>query len=206
MAARKLSKREGTLLGVLGVVAVIVLWVSSGGKSPFSGSAKEQAKKAEPFGDAPQVYMAMLTRDAEPYDPNGRDLFTYSKRPLTPDERAAQAAQRKAADDARVQRAQANAERARAAAAAKPPPPPKPVGPRAPKANFDYLGYLGPKDNMIAVFDRGRGEEELILARTGDVVEEDFLLKQINYQTVVLGYTDERFKNKTQELSMKKGR
>ncbi|NIW73914.1 MAG: hypothetical protein GWN08_01410, partial [Gemmatimonadetes bacterium] len=80
-------------------------------------------------------------------------------------------------------------------------PTPRPQKPIPPKPDFTYLGYLGPKDNRIAVFDLG--EEEPILAQAGDVIAEAFTVVEFKYQSVVLGFTDERFKDETTELEMK---
>jgi len=203
--ARKLSKREGRLLVVLGLVALLMLYFNSGGKSPFGGDGEKKVEETAPFDPAPEVMLAMLTRDVEPYDPNGRDLFKYSERPLTPEERAALEAQRRAQQQQQQQAAQRKIEAQQKAIEARrqAPQPAQPTGPRPPQPRFEYLGYLGPKDNLIAVFDRKSGEDPLLLARAGEVVEEEYLLKQINYHTVVLGYTDERFKNQTKELPMK---
>jgi hypothetical protein len=203
--ARKLSKREGTLLVVLGVAAALFLYFNSGGKSPFGSGGDEKVEKIEPFGSAPEVMLAMLNRSAEPYDPNGRDLFKYSERPLTPEERAALEAQRRAQQQQQQQAQQRRVEAQQKAAEARrqAPKPAQPTGPRPPQPRFEYLGYLGPKDDLIAVFDRKSGEDPLLLARAGEVVEEEYLLKSINYHTVVLGYTDERFRNQTKELPMK---
>jgi len=41
-----------------------------------------------------------------------------------------------------------------------------------------------------------------MLARVGDVVEAKFKLLEFKYEKVVLGYTDERFKDSKTELEM----
>ena len=45
--------------------------------------------------------------------------------------------------------------------------------------------------------------EDLLLARVGETVEEQFTVQDIKYQKVVLGFTAEEFKSQTTELSMK---
>ena len=75
----------------------------------------------------------------------------------------------------------------------------KPQGPRPPSVNFEYLGYLGPKDDKIAVFEKG---EELEQARVGEVILEQFRLLEFKYEAVVIGYVDERFRDQSTELKM----
>ena len=100
----------------------------------------------------------------------------------------------------------------RAPRKAPPPPPPRPKPPpraevKQPKAKppypeFKYLGYLGPKDRRIAVFEHPAADEAPILARVGDVVQEHFRLLEFRYEKVVFGYTDKQWDNRTAELDM----
>ena len=40
----------------------------------------------------------------------------------------------------------------------------------------------------------------MTLARAGDIVEKQFRLVEFKYESVIMGYVDERFKDKTTEL------
>jgi hypothetical protein len=148
---------------------------------------REQDDVEMRIGKAPIVRMDLLAHDVEEFESPGRDLFDY----YTPPKKTV----------------------------APPPPPPKPkpererplpgppaapprpavVGP--PKPSFNYLGFLGPKEARIAVFDTGKGSD-LMLARIGDVLEDKFTLLEFKYEKVVIGYTDDRFKGQTAELEM----
>ena len=46
--------------------------------------------------------------------------------------------------------------------------------------------------------------ENMVLARSGEVVQEKFRVLEFRYETIVMGYTDERFRDKTTELSVKR--
>jgi hypothetical protein len=208
--ARRLTRRESVLLGGL---------VAAGAAYLYWGSVREASRLtpvaagAEPGSlkfDPPVVQMALLTRPPEEYDPEGRDLFKYAQRPETAAERRTRAAAE--AERVRELHRQAEAQRRRdeerrkqeallaEVTARTPQPPPRPPAPTPPRVNFTYLGYLGPKEDRIAVFEHG---DELLLARAGEVIQEHFRIKEIRYQRVVLGYTRDEFKNQTTELTMK---
>jgi hypothetical protein len=76
------------------------------------------------------------------------------------------------------------------------------TGPKPPAINFTYLGYLGPKNGKIAVFEDGN---QVMLARAGDVVKDQFRVVEFGFEAVVMGYVDERFKDQTSELRQKAG-
>jgi len=189
--ARKLSSRERGMLVALGLVALIFVWILSGEDLPGVPSSGDGDGAGNLRVDSPPVVqMALLTRAAEGYDPAGRDLFKYGQRPTPPPD--PDVAKRKAAA------ADARAKAAATRAAATPKPPPRPTGPRPPRIDFAYLGYLGPKDDKIAVFE---GNEEVILARSGEVFNEQFRVVDIQYESVVIGFTDPRFEARTETLS-----
>jgi len=188
--ARKLSAREYTLLGVLAVAALTVLWFRDDNRL-FGGSAEEE-RLPLPSGEAPLVNMGHLVAEAEPFDPDGRNLFLY----YTPPPPKVKAPPRPKVDPAAAERARRQAQLRRA-------PQPTQDRPtaalRPPVVQFKYLGFLGPKDQKLAVFEKG---EDLTLAAVGDVLEEQFRLVSFKYEGVVIGYTDDRFKDQTTELQM----
>lgn len=194
--ARKLSSRERNLLIVLGIVALVVLWrvAGSDGARPAGSGTGEDGEEFG-LGEPPVVSMALLARLAEGYDPEGRDLFKYGKKPPPPPDPKVLEAKRKA-DDARRQAAAA------AAAKRKNTPPPAPRGPVPPKINFTYVGYFGPKDDKIAVFEE---KDEVLIARRGETLLDDFRVVEIQYESVVIGFTDPRFEKKTETLGSTKG-
>ena len=184
--ALKLSGREYFLLGVLFVAAAFVLFWRDGG--PLFERDAEGAARTAALGDAPHVNWDRLTAESEAYDPGGRNLFQYYTPPPP-----------------RVAR------EARPEPVRKPPPvrakavprvteqkPTRPVR-RPPSVSFKYLGFLGPKDDKIAVFEKG---QDLELVRLGEIVQEEFRLVDFKYEGVVIGYVDERFADQTTELRM----
>jgi hypothetical protein len=184
--ALKLSGREYFLLGVLIVAAGFVLFWRDGG--PLFERSEDGKARAAALGDAPLVHWDRLVAEPEAYDPGGRNLFQYYTPP--PPRTAPQRIERPVARKA-------------------PPPRPQPrrvttpttTGQtvRPPTVSFKYLGFLGPKDDKIAVFEKG---QELELVRVGEIVQKDFRLVDFKYEGVVIGYVDERFADQTTELRM----
>ncbi len=142
--------------------------------------------------------MDLLAARAEAYDANGRDLFKYSQRPPSAEE-----VRRSREEAARRQKEMEEANQRAALAAARwqqeekervkeavlhpqPPPPPAP-----PPIDLRYLGYLGPKDDRIAVFEDGKN---LLVARKGEVVKDQFRVVEVKWETVVLGFVRAEFK------------
>ena len=65
------------------------------------------------------------------------------------------------------------------------PPPPEVAKP--PRIPFRFLGTLGPKRRRIAVFSEG---DEIINALAGDVIQEQFRVAKIGFESVTIEYVD----------------
>jgi hypothetical protein len=65
-----------------------------------------------------------------------------------------------------------------------PPPLPTPT-PVPPDINFKFIGTFGPRDHPIAVLLMG---DQLLNAHTGDVVFDRFILRNIGYESVDVGF------------------
>lgn len=168
----------------------------------------------------PAVLLERLSDEKVAYDPSQRNIFRYGNIPPKPpskEELAAIEAAKKAAEDARQAAMQAalDAQKKQAEAleaAAKnqppidpatglpvgvtPPPPPKPV---PPAITLRYSGYLGSEQNKMAVLYNG---EDMLLARSGDVLEKQFKVLDIGYDWVKIGYVDPQFADQYQKLRM----
>ena len=226
----KKRRRELILGGALLVVAA-VYFTRSGGEST-GGAAQETLMVTEPpaaVGKAmakissvkiPSVLLERLSDEKVPYDPTQRNIFRFGNLPPSPEELARIAAAKQAADQARQAAIQAelDAQKNAAAAAAAaeeaarnqppidpttglpvgvvPPPPPKPM---PPAITLRYSGYLGSEHDKMAVLYSG---EDMLLARTGDVVEKQFKILDIGYDWVKIGYVDPQFADQYQKLRM----
>src|SRR5262249_42266519 len=69
-----------------------------------------------------------------------------------------------------------------------PPPPPAPVEPpkpAPPQFPYHYIGTFGTAANPIATFS---GDGKIINVRTGDTIDEKFILRSIGIESVEIGY------------------
>ncbi len=206
--ARRPTSREIVLAAFLLVIAVGYLWYRSGSSTARDVllAADENAKKEAQPPPAPVVRTDLLAMRAAGYETHGRDLFQYAARPPSVEEvqrmkeeaarrkREAEEAAKRAAEEA-ARRQKEQEEIAKEMAIHPPPPPP----PTPPAISFRYLGYLGPKEAKIAVFENGN---EMLLARKGEVVAKEFKVVDIKYDTIVMGFVRPEFEGQTRELAM----
>jgi hypothetical protein len=182
---RSLSNREKIMVVVLGVAAVIAYRALTGEGIGFGGPAAEN-REARTFGEPPVVRMDLLAQGRDDFDPKGRNLFNYyTPPPAKPKYKPPPPPP----PPRQVKRA-----------IPPPPPPPKKPAPQAPAPNFSYLGFLGPKDEKIAVFD---GAEGVFLARAGEVLDKEFRLVEFKHDSVMMSYTDKKWDGRTTELKLK---
>jgi len=186
---RSPTQREYVFIVLLVAAALAYFWVRGGGMG--LGGRLAQDDDSDPLGIAPIVRLDRLDLPPDDYDPEGRNLFKYGPPPRArganvapppPPQRVEQPPRRE-----QQQRPQRPRQTQTTTTAARPPTP-----------DFSYIGFLGPNRSRIAVFEG----EEMILARVGDVVQQHFRLKEFKYEVVVLGYTDERFRDQTTELEI----
>jgi len=192
---RKITSREWGMIAFLAAVGLFAIF-SRGGRGTASGDGTAGLEELD-VSLTPVVDMAALNAQPVTYDPEGRSLFKYYEPP-------------------RPQPVRTPPPRPTEVRKPPPPPPPQPDreprerGPATippPKPNFTYLGFFGPKDNKIAVFE---DKDDIMLAQTGDVVWDKFIVLDFKYEGVVLGFTEKRFAGQTTELPQlniaKKGR
>lgn len=191
---RKPTPRETVMLVALGVIALVMAfridWQSVG----LGGGNAGLDEGDDKIGEAPIIRLSRLNQDPAGYDPKGRNLFEYGPPPR------AKTTPRPMPPPPKQEKIERKAQPTLPPRPTTPPPPP-PV--RAPQPQFKYIGFMGPKDNKIAVFDAG---DETLLAQVGDIVQDQFLVREFKYRKVILGYTDRRFAEQSAELEMKKPR
>jgi hypothetical protein len=188
--ARTLGTREKILAGILVVTAILVLYYGTDGESigPGSPGGPSKKEKDKPLGEPPVIHLALLERETDGLGADARNLFDYYVPPPPP----------------RLEPPAPPPRRIEQPVPINPNPVPRaPAGPAAPvppTPDFDYLGYIGPIEAKIAVFGKG---EDVLLAQVGEVVDERYRLLEFGYETVVLGYTEERFGDKTTEVKLR---
>jgi len=188
----KPSTREWTMIGFLAVVAVVGYYYGRPDAGGEVGGA--DAAKFGTLGEPPVVLLARLELNQESYDQKARNLFKYYVPP--PPQRKAPPPRKIVAPPSTMSKPVVR----------KPPPPSQPGPPRAaqpPRMSFQYIGLLGPKELPVAVFEQNG---QIMVHRIDEVIQDEFILKEFKHEAVVMGYTDERFKDQTTELQQKKGR
>ncbi len=188
---RKLSPREMLLLVVVAGLAILG-WVYSGGGGLGGGGGGSQELTGLDYGDPPVVELARLDLEPVSYNAKARNLFAYYVPPPPPRQAPPPRVQtppppRQPPPPRVVQQ--------------RPPTPQQPVQPKAPRPNFRYIGHLGPKDNKIAVLEHG---DDVLLASIGEPILNMYKVVEFRYETLVIGYTEERFADQTTELPLKR--
>ena len=109
-----------------------------------------------------------------------RNLFAFEQDPavILAQRRQAQEAAEKAAEAAK------KAQWIKAHTYGPPPPPPPPQPPAIP---FSFIGYFGPADDRLAVF-QTQGSNVLLLARKGETVLNQFRVVDIGYESAEIGF------------------
>jgi hypothetical protein len=185
---------------VVAAVALFFMWRGGGGASPFPGRDRGEEEEEAPF-DLAAVHLAVLEGGRAGYDPKGRNLFRYTEPPPSAEELAArEEARRRAqmeADRARRQREEMERRRreqeeaARLASLQQQERDAERLareGPRPPEIHYSYIGYLGPRNERVAVLlDR---EGKLLVAKEGEIVEEHFRIVYIGYSYLEMGWSE----------------
>lgn len=185
---RKLTSREIFLLvAVLGLV--ILGWIYGSGGGLGGGGVKAQELAEISYGEPPVVQLARLEQASVDYDSKARNLFNYYTPPVQ---------KPKPTPPPVVKR---DPPSRTAAPVVQRPPVATPPKPKPPRPNFRYIGFLGPKNNKIAVLEQG---EEVLLASIGEVIQEHYKVVDFKYEALVIGYTAERWADETTELKMKR--
>jgi len=184
---RRLSGRERLLLGVLGLSAAI-LWIRAPNGSVGLVDRPGRFGAGLELGDPPLIRLDLLERSVTDFDADGRDLFEY----VNPGTHQTARRRREAHAPRRD-----GPEREKGVTSASTPATPAPPSP-----SFSYIGLLGPRDNRIAVFNKG---DEVLVAQVGDVIDRSFQLLEFRHEAVVLGCIDEQYRCKTLLLGRSSG-
>jgi hypothetical protein len=83
-----------------------------------------------------------------------------------------------------------------------PRPNPKAASHGPPNPRLTYLGYVGLVSDPIAVFKVKGSRGKILLAKTGDVLQAEFVVTSIDSDRVELGFTRNEYRQKTTTLSM----
>jgi len=214
------AQRRQLLLLIALVVAVAAL----GWKLPASlfgtGGAAEERTVADNVAPLDKKLASMLEIPSIPLErPAGgrglrrqRNLFEFSQSPeAVAAERARQEAERRAEVE-RVER-EARLARERQAEAARrallppePPPPPPPLLLRSRRRSATPTSPTSPSsrapEEYLAALQKKEGKPTTAIVKVGDVLDNQFVVKKIDIDQVVVSYTDPRFSDQTQSVRL----
>jgi hypothetical protein len=185
----------------------------------FEGETAEEIEKAEislgerldRLSELPGIPLDK-PYSAEDYSAQ-RNLFDFTKSPeQLAAEKARREQQRKAAEQQREQekeRRQRQQER-RQRLAQQEQQDEKERIPPPPDFKYTYVAYMsrlqGPEDAM-AVLVKGSGardpkKENIRIVRNGEIVDDEFVIKEIDLDNLVIGYTDDRYSGQTRRVEL----
>ena len=214
------AQRRQLLLLIALVVAVAALgWNYRASLFGTGGAAEERTaadnvapldKKLASMLEIPSIPLERPQAD-EAYD-RQRNLFEFSQ---SPEAVAAERARQEAERRAEVERAEREARlaRERQAEAARrallppepPPPPPPPPPPQPPAFRYTYVAYIAQlqgAEEYLAALQKKEGKPTTAIVKVGDVLDNQFVVKKIDIDQVVVSYTDPRFSDQTQSVRL----
>lgn len=205
------KQRLGRLLMVLLGAFVLVVFLYSdiltaSPQTDTSAADINLAKLSAELRELDQMPALQITReDAGDAFELRRTVFSFDE---SPEERAAEAMRARQAREAAEREAQRVEEIRRREAEAPPQPPPPPPPPEPPQFPFTYYGHAISStdgETITACLQRtGGGKDRFVWVRPGDIIENKFVIKQIDRDSLTIGYTDERFKDRSTTLQLVK--
>ncbi len=209
------KNRMGLLVVLLVALVATVVYMNL---DRFMPEGRDDAENAEgvSLGERLNAMRALpefeLDRPLVGADYTGsRNLFSYSQSP---------AAARK--DEEQKRRKEQQAAKARTAqelrrqrnAKLPPPKPQKPRDPPPPDFRYGYIGYFSvltqPVSYMAVLTKSGQGgkgaeakKDNMRVVTVGDIVDDAFVVKKIDMDVLVVGYTNPKFREKTKTVKLK---
>jgi len=185
------DQRQKVLLGALLVLMLVVGWrqfgprITAGSGSRESGIRGQGAAEGNVGSvvDLPEVVelrLEDLEKVAGQFSP-GRDPFRFGEAGVVeaePTEEQNEEAERQAAAQEALRRAMEAQRRQEAMASGRP---------VLPDLDLKYLGSFGPRQGRLAVFSDGA---EIFNALEGGVLKDHFVIRQIGFESVDVGYLD----------------
>ncbi len=206
------AKHTLFIILVVGFFVIVYYQMSEqslfGGKASVASSSSRGARsdKNPVKYDVPSVKIDLLSQNSATFDPTGRNLFNYDKPKPTPAEleairKAQEEAQRRAEEERkrREEELRKQAEQAQKDAEQRSHLPPPPAPP--PSVTFKYIGYIGNPDDKIAVLEEGK---DLYFGKEGETVKEHFLIVNIDFDSLIVGYNKPEWQKQTKVLPLGK--
>lgn len=218
MKIAQASRRQGLLLATLLVAVAVLAWnyrgVILGKRAPRGENGGEKAETVAPLDARLEALNKISPIPIERPATEGiydrqRNLFEYGQ---SPEALAAERAREEAARRAEIERQEREVQMAKqreveaARRSLEPPrPPPPPPPPQPPPFRYTYVAYiaqLSGAQEYLAALQKREGKTTTAVVKVGDVIDEQFVVKKIDFDQVVVSYTDPRFKDQTQSVRL----
>lgn len=202
------ARRRNVLLGLFVVAVAVAGWQYRDALMPGDAGAAAPGlvisdPRIQQLAALPEIPVERQGTTRE-YSPR-RNLFDFAPDPVAVEaerrrreQRRKLAEERKQKEEKRRQAARAR-KQARAASGEKPLPPP-------PSFSYTYVGYARPvadERGFIAfLVKKGAKTPRPVPVRVGDIVDDKFVVKRIDLDQVVIGYTDERYRGRTKAVKL----
>lgn len=209
------KNRTGLLVVLLVALAATVVYMNLDRFMPAGRDSDENAEGVS-LGERLNAMRALpdveLDRPLTGVDYTGsRNLFSYAQSPaaVRKDEELARR-KAKQAEKAR----QTQEERRKRKANRPPQKPQKPRDPPPPDFRYGYIGYFSlltqPVSYMAVLTKTGQGgkgtaskKDNMRVVTVGDIVDDAFVVKKIDMDVLVVGYTNPKFREKTKTVKKK---
>ena len=216
MKIAEAQRRQLMLAGLLVVAVAALGWnyrttlFGAGGEEAGRAAADKVAPLDKQLASMLEIPAIPLERpEAEEAYDRQRNLFEYSQ---SPEAVAAERARKEAEHRAEVERVEREARlaRERQAEAARrallpPQPPPPPPPPQPPAFRYTYVAYIAQlqeNEEYLAALQKKEGKTTTAIVKVGDVLDNQFVVKKIDIDQVVVSYTDPRFSDQTQSVRL----
>ncbi len=213
MAKQQNPTRTRLLILALIIVVAAAVWMNAPGFSGLGGD--DDTEKAELTLSERLATLKALPAIAvdRPLGAAalgaGRNLFNYTESPEAvrlKEKKKRDQQQRRAAE---VERQQERERVRQEEAKRNPRPKPPKRTPPPPNFNYTYVGYIGAvqEEDYVAVLAKPGAskkpkKEDLRVVKIGDVIDEQFVIKKIDLDTVTVGYTNPAHRGKTKPIDL----
>ncbi|MDQ7008187.1 MAG: hypothetical protein Q9Q40_13250 [Acidobacteriota bacterium] len=211
--AKSNSSRPQVLLLILLLLVVFFIW-KTGVFAPRQAGAEKSAaelslgERLDALANLPPVLVDRPTTSAD--YAGSRNIFDYSTNPEVLRERRLQQLAREAARKKQQERQKELVQQRQRQAALNPRPPAPPRAAPPPDFRYQYVAYIGrftePME-FLAVLTRAGASKDIKRAdirtvRVGEIIDNKFVVKKIDIDSMTIGYTDPKFREKTKTVKL----
>ncbi len=212
--ASQANDRTRTLLFVLAALVVVALYLNRDllVSNEKANSANEASVSlGGRFASLKALPAIALDRPVAGADyMRARDLFAFTDSPEALARKAALERRKVEQVEAARKKREARA-REQATRALQPRTPPPPRMPPPPDFHYTYVGHIGyllqPMSRFAVLTKAGTAgkakKSDMRVVRVGEIIDNDFVVKKIDMDSLTIGYTNPKFREKTKTVKLR---